>query len=1264
MNLPKTLAGVLAGLPWLVATAEPVVSVYPYDHRHVYETGATGFTWYAGHLSAADNRDEVLRWLFQDLNIDYIRNGFDEAEAANDNGNPLSIDWSKFNFAERNTGNDWVYAKAKPLNPRLKTMTYAHQFPDWLRKSDGTPNFSVPNFYAEYAEWLFAQLVEKKAAGVPCDVIDMTNEPDYHKLGEDNIAKIIKGAVPLLREWVNDPVRNTYGVTMPRIMAPSCLSTSQSKDWITDWAANDADAWDQIDIVATHQYSNGFDPTAYSAVNDVRGGRPFFQSEMNCGHSSVLNKSTQLPEDWVEDELEAALLLGRLYSKSVNNGVSVYDYYMGNSPQDSPTSLVYSPYGATATRRKVYFSFKQLSSMQTRGSNVVRTQIAGGVAGYDAIAYHSWGEQKTWLTVTCSENTSQDILLEVFDQTGTRLPIRRVKTYETSATRDAEMVTDDVLATSVTQYRVALPKHCVRTFEISWTGANRLVAADDWEDPAFMAGGTGWSGGWGRSGTPLPIARSYNKNLTPRFQGNGSGEASMRRTLASPLVGSGILRFKRDVDSLEAGDSAVAEVYDGTWHQVWQATDYSNGTDATGDPDKLDQINVSLAGFAPITQIRFRLLGDGAGDYFHLDDLEVIETSEIPDLAWKGDDAANGWAADGTLNWLAGTTASAFTNGKAVLFTDSGSNAPAIALNGTLTPTSVNVDASEDYTIGGSGSIGGTGTLDKRGTGKLTLTSANTFTGGTAVRQGVLQVNAGGALGSGPLSISAVDPQLGLTTRVLLNGGVTLPNPVIVNTAGPGTGQGVLGLVSGSATYSGAVTIAGDTTSGGHIRGPGSGGVLSFTGPLTLGDAASSIVIRDGLVRLSGGGSYAVLAVGAGTTSLGAVNGVATVATLRLGGSGNATFDLNGWNQTLAGLERTSNVATVTNSSATVATLTLNAGSTTQTFTGSINGNLKLAVSSGTVVLGGTNGFTGGVDVNGGTLRVDGQLSSSGVNAKSGTWLGGTGTITGGTSLASGASLSIGQTSTGTLRFGGALTLSGATYKAGIRSGNHACDLAIVNGAVTLSGGASLSVADLDSTPAALAAGTKLAILDYTNGSLTGTFNGLPAGSILTVGSNQFYLDYADTTNGLGATGRFVTLTAFSQNVGYGGWSVAKGISGQSFGDDPDRDGLANGLEWLLGGSPSSADAGGRISAMASSADGLTFSFDRDASAAGQGALILEWTLDLSTGWPHGVAIGTASSTTAEGVVVTISGNHVSVRIPANQTTGGKVFARLRATSP
>ncbi|BCU78416.1 hypothetical protein [Luteolibacter sp. LG18] len=451
----------------LVAAADPVVTISPYKHLQVYESGATGFTWYWGHLRSAPNRDEVLHWLFQDLNIDYVRIGLEPCEPANDNDDPRSIDWSKLKFNPPNESNEWVCHQAKPLNPRLKVIAYGHAFPTWLRVNGKEPDFSNRNFHAEYAEWIFANLVNlKRAEGMNCDILDLCNEPDYKGIGKDQAAGIFENVVPLLRAWVNDRTRNPWGVTMPKIMAPSCLSATVTREWLSDWKGKRS-IWSNIDIVSTHQYGGGFEARNYAEVNALRGDRPFFQSEMHCGHSTVLNNPHQLPDDKVEDQLEAALTLGRLFSVAVGNGVSVYDYYMGVSPQESPTSLVHSPHGKPATRRKVYFAFKQLSSMQTRGSNVVATRITDASPGCDVIAYHSGIERKAWITVTSSDNSGQGMTLRLLDKNGSALPIQTVNIYETSASRNAERVATEAPPRSA-DYKTDLPAQCLRTYEVTW----------------------------------------------------------------------------------------------------------------------------------------------------------------------------------------------------------------------------------------------------------------------------------------------------------------------------------------------------------------------------------------------------------------------------------------------------------------------------------------------------------------------------------------------------------------------------------------------------------------------------------------------------------------------------------------------------------------------------------------------------------------------------------------------------------------------------
>jgi autotransporter-associated beta strand protein len=99
------------------------------------------------------------------------------------------------------------------------------------------------------------------------------------------------------------------------------------------------------------------------------------------------------------------------------------------------------------------------------------------------------------------------------------------------------------------------------------------------------------------------------------------------------------------------------------------------------------------------------------------------------------------WDVDNSSNWVSGTDATAYSQGDNVTFNDSNNNNYAVTLNTTVKPGSVTVDNSAgNYTISGTGTIGGTGSLTKSGTGKLSLSTANTYSGGTIVNAGVLEV--------------------------------------------------------------------------------------------------------------------------------------------------------------------------------------------------------------------------------------------------------------------------------------------------------------------------------------------------------------------------------------------------------------------------------------------------------------------------------------------------------------------------------------------
>src|SRR5262249_51763788 len=89
-------------------------------------------------------------------------------------------------------------------------------------------------------------------------------------------------------------------------------------------------------------------------------------------------------------------------------------------------------------------------------------------------------------------------------------------------------------------------------------------------------------------------------------------------------------------------------------------------------------------------------------------------------------------------------------NGAAVVFNDNNNGNYSVGLNTTVSPGSVAVNNSTSpYTISGTGSIAGTTSLSKSGSNKLTLSTVNSYTGGTNVSAGTLVAGVAGALPSG-----------------------------------------------------------------------------------------------------------------------------------------------------------------------------------------------------------------------------------------------------------------------------------------------------------------------------------------------------------------------------------------------------------------------------------------------------------------------------------------------------------------------------------
>jgi autotransporter-associated beta strand protein len=138
-----------------------------------------------------------------------------------------------------------------------------------------------------------------------------------------------------------------------------------------------------------------------------------------------------------------------------------------------------------------------------------------------------------------------------------------------------------------------------------------------------------------------------------------------------------------------------------------------------------------------------------------------------------------------------------------------------MTINSTATLT-----ASADGTATFSGAIGGAGALLKGGTGRVTLTESNSYSGGTTVGTGMLTIADDNALGTGLVTIN------GGTLANSSGAGKTIPNNLVFR------GNATMGGAPGGAS----LTINGTTDLGGATRTIAMSNSVNFAGPVINGN--------------------------------------------------------------------------------------------------------------------------------------------------------------------------------------------------------------------------------------------------------------------------------------------------------------------------------------------------------------------------------------------------------------------------------------------
>jgi autotransporter-associated beta strand protein len=373
--------------------------------------------------------------------------------------------------------------------------------------------------------------------------------------------------------------------------------------------------------------------------------------------------------------------------------------------------------------------------------------------------------------------------------------------------------------------------------------------------------------------------------------------------------------------------------------------------------------------------------------------------------------------------------------------------------------------------ISGAAGVG----ITRNGNGNLTLSGNNSFDGGLNFNgAAVLALQHSNSAGTGTITLASTRATGDTAATLTIANGINVANDIIIDSA---TGRNTINsITSGNGTLSGNITINNN----------GSANILTFNNQvanstytigaatpnsksLTAASFAGSISFRsnnnttsvgvinsrinapnatfnlnnDGVWTVnSDSNSWAatILSTTNSLLRLGANNALSITARVDMGNVG-ADLDLNGFNQTVAGLVGNSTGAEVSNGSTTAdSTLTLAGLAANRSFNGAItdgSGGRKtsLTVNNGnafTQTLSGTSTYTGDTLVSAGTLLVNGSLGNTAVSVTGTATVGGTGTLGGSLDLAATAFFNVANINnplavTGTVTFGSGFGINNLT---------------------------------------------------------------------------------------------------------------------------------------------------------------------------------------------------------------------------------------------
>ncbi|MFS8180639.1 autotransporter domain-containing protein [Pseudovibrio denitrificans] len=559
------------------------------------------------------------------------------------------------------------------------------------------------------------------------------------------------------------------------------------------------------------------------------------------------------------------------------------------------------------------------------------------------------------------------------------------------------------------------------------------------------------------------------ENGTTTLTGNNSSYSGTNTIAGGTLRVTDIDQLDESSTVLNGGRFLYASTSNGSYSAL--TIDTSGGTIEVSESSATFTVSSGLTGTGSITK-------DGAGTLRLTGTNDFSGGTTINDGTVQVNDISSlgtgTTTVDGATLSYSGTTSATYSN---LVFSAAGGTLEVTESSGIL-----EIDSD----------ISGVGSLTKKGDGTLVLSGTNTYSGGTFITGGALQVDDLDRLGTGATTLN------GGSLNYTGTGAVTLSDLVLggadntldvsnsaasitVSSGLSGTGSltksgaGTL-ILTGTNTYNGGTTVSAGTLQGdsSNIQGDmsvASGATVALTQATNgtySGDLSGSGALTktgSGILTLSGNNSgySGVITVNGGGLSISAANQLGTGTTLLNGTSLSYTAGTDTTLTTVA-LGAGASTLEVANAAAAVTLSRDLSGTGSLTKTG-----------AGTLILSGTNTYSGGTTVSAGTLQVS-QVANLGTGtttlngatlAYSGVGTGSYGALAVG---AAGATVEVLDRS-GALQFTNTVTSTGTFTKTGVgslvfnsSSNSFVAGLTVQEGTLLIGDATDFSAASVEST--------------------------------------------------------------------------------------------------------------------------------------------------------------------------------------------------------